>query len=364
MRLPYAIPRSPVSLTVFAILLAFVHLGWAAEATTKPDPPGTRTTHVLFSPANLRFGQVAVGKARIQTVTITNMGESDRKLLRVVTEGKGFTLSGLDLPLTLSKGESFTFRGIFAPGFHGTARGSISFVWENPDIKNPAPILGMSGIGADEELTVDPAMMNFGAVPVGSTSSLAGKLTAPGSAVTISSAVISNSEFNCTGLSFPFTIPAGGSQDFMVVFLPQVSSAASATLSFLDDAGNTLAIEDLTGTGILLQNYLVDLSWNASTSQDVIGYNVYRGNTSGGPYQKINSVLDASTVYTDTSVADGETYYYVSTAVNSNEQESVYSNEAQAVIPGDAIAGGRGRIVIRPTFTRQITTARPVPAHH
>ncbi len=364
MRLPYALPRFPVGSAVFAILLAFVHLGWAVEATTKPDLPGAPTAPILFSPANLRFGQVTVGKVRIQTVTITNVGESDRRLLRVVTEGKGFTLSGLDLPLTLSKGESFTFRGIFAPGFHGAARGSISLVWENPDIKNPVPILGMSGIGADEELTVDPTSMNFGAVPVGSTSILAGKLTAPGSAVTISSAVSSNSQFTCTGLSFPLTIPAGGSQDFMVVFLPQFSSAASATLSFLDDAGNTLAVENLTGSGIVLQNYFVDLSWNASTSQDVIGYNVYRGNTSGGPYQKLNSVLDASTVYTDTSVADGETYYYVSTAVNSDGQESAYSNEAQAVIPGNANAGGRGRTVIRATFTRRIAADRPVLPHH
>jgi fibronectin type 3 domain-containing protein len=77
----------------------------------------------------------------------------------------------------------------------------------------------------------------------------------------------------------------------------------------------------------------VSLSWTASISQDVIGYNIYRGTKSGGPYSKINSVLNASTVYTDTSVVDGMTYYYVSTAVNSSNQESAYSNQAQAIIP-------------------------------
>jgi fibronectin type 3 domain-containing protein len=65
----------------------------------------------------------------------------------------------------------------------------------------------------------------------------------------------------------------------------------------------------------------------------VIGYNVYRGTRSGGPYSKINSVLDPNLAYTDVSVTDGMTYYYVTTAVDSNNQESVYSNQAQAIIP-------------------------------
>jgi len=79
--------------------------------------------------------------------------------------------------------------------------------------------------------------------------------------------------------------------------------------------------------------YAVKLSWTASTSHDVVGYNIYRGTKSGGPYRKINSALDQSTNYTDRKVANGRTYYYVATAVNSRGQESAYSNQAKAVIP-------------------------------
>jgi fibronectin type 3 domain-containing protein len=47
----------------------------------------------------------------------------------------------------------------------------------------------------------------------------------------------------------------------------------------------------------------------------------------------INSSLDSTTAYTDSTVASGQTYYYVATAVDGNSDESGYSSQAQAVIP-------------------------------
>ncbi len=80
--------------------------------------------------------------------------------------------------------------------------------------------------------------------------------------------------------------------------------------------------------------HTVNLNWNPSTSANITGYNVYRGSTSGGPYSKINSGgLVASTLYTDASVASGQTYYYVVTAVDSSGVESADSNQTQAVVP-------------------------------
>ena len=75
----------------------------------------------------------------------------------------------------------------------------------------------------------------------------------------------------------------------------------------------------------------VNLSWNASKSQ-VAGYNVYRGTTSGGPYTKINASLDTTTNYLDSTVQNGQTYYYVTTSVGVDGDESKYSNQAEAKI--------------------------------
>ncbi len=75
----------------------------------------------------------------------------------------------------------------------------------------------------------------------------------------------------------------------------------------------------------------VTLTWTASNSPDVIGYNVLRATTSGGPYAILSS-LGLTTSYTDDTVQSGLTYYYVITAVDSSNRASPYSNQAQAVI--------------------------------
>jgi len=76
----------------------------------------------------------------------------------------------------------------------------------------------------------------------------------------------------------------------------------------------------------------VALAWNPSSSS-VVGYNVYRGTQSGGPYAKLNSSVLSNTNYLDSNTQSGTTYYYVSTAVNAANEESAYSNEASATIP-------------------------------
>lgn len=79
-------------------------------------------------------------------------------------------------------------------------------------------------------------------------------------------------------------------------------------------------------------NHVVDLSWKASTSGDVAGYNVYRG-PDGSTWQKINASVIASTLYDDSTVANGSTYYYATTAVDIEGGESSKSTVVKAVIP-------------------------------
>jgi fibronectin type 3 domain-containing protein len=87
----------------------------------------------------------------------------------------------------------------------------------------------------------------------------------------------------------------------------------------------------MTGSGTAPVQHTVGLTWNASIN--AVGYNLYRGSVPGGPYSMINTTLDGTTAYTDSTVSSGQTYYYVATAVDDNSEESGYSNEAQAVIP-------------------------------
>ena len=72
----------------------------------------------------------------------------------------------------------------------------------------------------------------------------------------------------------------------------------------------------------------VSLMWTASTSTTVVGYNVYRSATTGGPYTQIASAV-ATTSYTDT-VASGTYYYVVTCRGYASANESAKSNEAFA----------------------------------
>jgi fibronectin type 3 domain-containing protein len=113
-----------------------------------------------------------------------------------------------------------------------------------------------------------------------------------------------------------------------VTFSPQITGAASATLTFTSNAQPSTTTEALTGTGTPAPTYTVNLSWTASTSSDISGYNVYRAvyASSCGSLSKINPALNTSTLYTDSVVADGTSYCYAATAVNSSSEESGYSN--------------------------------------
>ena len=110
-----------------------------------------------------------------------------------------------------------------------------------------------------------------------------------------------------------------------------MGGAASGKLTFKTTTAGTTATVSVSGSGVK-QTHTVDLSWHPSTSR-VLGYNIYRGTTSGGPYSKLNSRLDVHTRYLDKTVSAGHTYYYVTRAVNSSGRESKHSNQAQAVIP-------------------------------
>jgi rhamnogalacturonan endolyase len=74
----------------------------------------------------------------------------------------------------------------------------------------------------------------------------------------------------------------------------------------------------------------VSLDWNDNSESDLDGYNMYRSTASGSGYSRLNGSLLSSSNYTDNSVTNGTTYYYVVTAVDKSSNESNYSSEVSA----------------------------------
>ncbi|HVF39199.1 MAG TPA: hypothetical protein VM939_04810 [Gemmatimonadaceae bacterium] len=74
----------------------------------------------------------------------------------------------------------------------------------------------------------------------------------------------------------------------------------------------------------------VELSW--PTDPNSGGFKVYRGLTSGGPYEFLATVENNGTAegYPDIAVINGTTYYYVVTAIGGDDGETDQSNEESA----------------------------------
>jgi Abnormal spindle-like microcephaly-assoc'd, ASPM-SPD-2-Hydin len=303
--------------------------GKVSSSTITTSLSGTGAAQLAANPTSLNFASVQVGSKQTQFEALTNFGGSRLTISQATVTGSGFSITGLTLPLTLNAGASVTFSVVFAPQTSGSASGQITVI---SNASNPTLTASLSGTGtAQGQLALTPTALNFGSVTDGTKLSRTSSLGATGASVTVSSAKLSNAEFTLTGISFPLTIAAGTSVPFTLTFVPQTSGLATGTLSFADNASN-VPTEALSGTGVAPTQHSVSLSWTDNSS-GVVGYNIYRGSISGGPYAKINSALDSTTAYTDTSVLAGRTYYYVTTSVNGSGMQSGYSNQAQAVVP-------------------------------
>jgi len=284
------------------------------------------------NPCNYDYGRVQIGTAKQYIFQLTNTGSQTLTILSKWKNSKDFSFTNFLLPVTLRPGQGTQMRVNFTPSTVGRITGKITLISNGVNSKLFIAVSGSGVNPAGANLGVSPSSLNFGNVTVGASASLQLTLSASNGPVTISSAQVNSSEFTFPGFVLPKTIAAGQSLAVTVVFTPQISGTASANLVLASDATNSPNTVPLTGVGVATNAHSTDLTWNPS-NDIVIGYNVYRGGTQGGPYAKINPVINAPTNYTDTTVNARATYYYVVAAVDANNMESAYSNEVKVVIP-------------------------------
>ena len=286
---------------------------------------------LTLNPTSISFGSVTVGvTSPILLTTLTNTGNAPLTITSNPMSAGDFSWGekGTCNYNTLAPGSSCTMSAKFTPTATGTRTGTITI---SSTASNSTVTLPLSGIGTTATvgtLGVSPTTLGLGSVVVGQSGTASGTITASGASVTVTAATSSNSVFSVGGLSLPVTIPAGQSVPFTITFSPMVSGTVNATLTLTSNANPATTTEGLTGTGTAAATHSVALSWNASTSSGILGYNVYRApyTTSCGAYAKLNLALNTGTLYTDTTVANGNNYCYATTAVDSSSRESSYSN--------------------------------------
>ena len=188
-------------------------------------------------------------------------------------------------------------------------------------VKAPGPALGVNPKGMS--LSATQGGSNPSQVPVSITNTGGG---------TLSFTLSSDAAWLVAGPASG-TAPASVQVGANITGLSVGTYTGHITVSAAGATGSPATITvTLSITAALPVAHSVALTWNASTSSDVVGYSAYRATVKGGPYGLVASAI-SGTAYTDQSVQSGATYYYVVTATNSSGQESVNSNEATAIVP-------------------------------
>jgi Abnormal spindle-like microcephaly-assoc'd, ASPM-SPD-2-Hydin len=216
--------------------------------------------------------------------------------------------------------------------------GPLAFVLSLVAITGVSGCAGLAGAnnstnGGAPQIVASPASVSFGDVSLGTTSSQTVTLQNNGkSSVTISTVSVTGVGFSTSGVGSGAILSPNQSATLTVSFDPSRVASDTGSISIASSATNSPLALSLSGTGVT--PHTVALTWSASSSPDIVGYNIYRA-TGPGLYSQLNSSLVGPTSFTDSSVQSGQniTYYYVVTAVNSSGVESTDSNQATAVVP-------------------------------
>jgi hypothetical protein len=302
-----------------------VALSGAGASTAAAAAPAATVT-----PASLTFGsQVVNSTSPADTVTLSNTGNASLSLASVSVTGNFAQTNNCGT--SLSAGASCTVSVTFTPTAVGSPSGTLSFADNAPRSPQVVQLYGTAvTVGT---LAASPASVSFGTVSVGQTGSETLTIkNGGGENVTVTSASTSGAGLALNGLSTPLTLAPGQSSSFTVTYAPTSSGSLSGTVYLTNNSSTTSIAIPVTGSGAVAALPQVVLEWTASGSS-VIGYNTYRGTVTGGPYTKLTSSPMAQTSYTDQNVQAGNTYFYVVTAVGTNDVESGYSSQVAATVP-------------------------------
>jgi fibronectin type 3 domain-containing protein len=145
---------------------------------------------------------------------------------------------------------------------------------------------------------------------------------------------VTGAGLSASGVSNGMMLTPGQTATLTVTFAPTSAGAVTgANVKVSSNATSSPTTVTLSGTGQALSSHSVLLQWNASPTDGINGYNVFRGTSMGGESTTPVNPSPVSTLsYSDTAVASGQTYYYVVTAVNSGGN-STDTNEVSASIP-------------------------------
>ena len=295
-------------------------------------PP--ESSALAVTPTEISFGDVAVGNTQTLAITISNPGTTSTIVSAGTASGTGFAIVSPTFPLALAAGANQVVTISFSPQSIGSITGGVTFTSNAASSPVVSLVASGNGITPITCFTVAPTDVSFGTAILGFTSLQSVTLSNTGNtSLTLSSTTVTGAGYSVTNPALPITIPVGFSQPITISFTPPGDGPSSGTVTFNTNATCTPAPPvALTGTGGFASGHTATLNWTASTTATDVSYNVYRSTTSGILFQKINVAPVTGTTFVDSSLASGQTYFWVITALGGDGTESSYSTEISATV--------------------------------
>ncbi len=220
--------RLPQSITL-PFLLRVVFLTLLLASTIVLPAAGATTQQLVCTPSMLRFGAVTVGQTETQLVAISNVGQTAVTISSSSFNNSEFTMSGVNLPLSVPAGQTVEVSVTFAPTIKEWTSGALTLV---SNASNPNLILPMGGGGTSSQtLSSSPASLNFGQVAVGKSATLSVVVTnTRPQSDTLTGLLPQGSGFTVTGPSMPVTLSGGQSVTLNVTFTPTATGLTGGSV--------------------------------------------------------------------------------------------------------------------------------------
>ena len=302
----------------------------SGSSTPQPNP------QLTLSAQTLTFDGVAVGTSVVQALTLKSVGTSPVTISAATTAGSGFSVSGGSLPKTLNPTETLVLQVDFSPTSIGSTTGQLTI--SSDSISGSTITVSLKGAGTPAsvpQLTIGATSLSFGSTPVNTAVTQALTLTSTGTLpVTVSAATISGSGFSIAGGTLPVTLAPTQAITLQIQFKPTGAGSDTGQVTITSNSATaSSAVIALSGSGTVVSR-VVDLSWSAPTSSSdpIVGYNVYRSSGSSG-LQLLNSSPEAKTAFVDSAVVSGTTYNYIVKSVDAGSTESDASNQIAISVP-------------------------------
>jgi hypothetical protein len=218
-----------------------------------PNPPTSNST-LRVSTTSLQFGSETIGIHAQQSVTLTAMGNAPIDVNSITLSGGSFQAVTPGLPARLQAGQSLTIPVQFTPKSAGSAQGTLMIV--SDAVNAPTVAVSLSGVGVIATsagvpaLTLNPASIAFGSVPVGSQAVSTVTLTSSGTAnLVLQSLSSKGAGFIMGQLALPLTLAPGQQISLAVTFAPGVLGGAQGQITVVDNASTGSSAIGLSGTG-------------------------------------------------------------------------------------------------------------------